>query len=66
MPVLSLNELRANHAKCIISESKGIMFTANIDGKKGLLTGFELGCVLTEDQREKAYNRINQIIENGK
>ena len=59
-------ELRANHAKCIISESKGIMFTANIDGKKGLLTGFELGCVLTEDQREKAYNRINQIIENGK
>lgn len=59
-------ELKANHAKCIISENKGIMFTANIDGRKGLLTGFELGCVLTENQREEAYNRINQIIENGK
>lgn len=58
--------LSSNHAKCVISEKKGVMFTANIDGRNGLLTGFELGCILTEEQRKEAYNRINQIIKNGK
>jgi len=55
-----------NHAKCIITESKGALFTANIDGNKGLLTGFELGCVLTEEQRLQSIRRINQILKNGK
>ena len=35
-----------NHSKAVVSESEGIIFTANIDGKHGLKTGFEVGCVL--------------------
>ena len=54
-----------NHAKCIITEREGALFTANIDGNKGLLTGFELGCLLTEEQRIQSIKRINQILENG-
>lgn len=56
----------SNHSKCVLSESKGVMFTANIDGKTGLLSGFEIGCVLDDEQREQAVERINQIIKNGK
>lgn len=55
-----------NHAKCIITEREGALFTANIDGNKGLLTGFELGCILTEEQRLQSIRKINQILENGK
>lgn len=51
-----------NHAKCIISEKEGFLFTANIDGDKGLLKGFELGCILTETQRNYSISRISQII----
>lgn len=35
-----------NHSKCVISESEGVLFTANIDGNHGLKNGFEVGCVL--------------------
>lgn len=52
----------ANHSKCVISEKKGVMFTANIDGQVGLLSGFEIGCILTDEQIKQAKKRINQII----
>lgn len=55
-----------NHAKCIISEKEGFLFTSNIDGYKGLLEGFELGCILTEKQRLETIKRISQIISHGK
>ncbi len=55
-----------NHSKCVISEKDGILFTSNIDGWSGLLSGFEVGCLLNENQRNKALLRIKQNIQNGK
>ena len=40
-----------NHSKGIINESKGLLFTANIDGSHGLKNGFEVGYLLNEHQR---------------
>lgn len=51
-----------NHSKCVISEKEGIMFTANIDGNRGLLKGFELGCILSENQRKTAMLKILKIL----
>lgn len=56
----------SNHSKCVLSEKDGILFTANIDGYTGLTSGFELGCLLTKDQRDKALSRIKQLTTNGK
>ena len=39
-----------NHSKGIVNEQKGLLFTANIDGKHGLKTGFEVGCILNNVQ----------------
>lgn len=50
-----------NHSKCVISEKSGIIFTANIDGQTGLTSGFELGCILEENQCRQAVNRIKSI-----
>lgn len=58
--------LKDNHAKCLISEKEGLMFTANIDGENGLLTGFELGCVLSEEERISALVQLKNIVNNGK
>lgn len=59
--------LTDNHAKCIVSEKEGALFTNNIDGQTGLLSGFELGCLLTNEQRCQTISRLSQIIErNGK
>lgn len=58
----SIVQFTDNHAKCIVSEKEGFIFTANIDGGRGLLNGFELGCVLTETQRKCSISRIFQII----
>lgn len=41
-----------NHSKGIINESKGLIFTANIDGSHGLKNGFEVGYLLNENQRK--------------
>ncbi len=54
-----------NHSKCVLSESKGILFTANIDDKHGMTDGFEVGCMMNENQRKMAENHINNLI-NGK
>lgn len=58
--------LKDNHAKCVLSEKEGLMFTSNIDGENGLLTGFELGCVLSESERTSALVQLKNIINNGK
>ncbi len=53
-----------NHSKCVISENAGIIFTANIDGRKGMLYGFEVGCMLNREQIGLVYNHINSLIDN--
>lgn len=55
-----------NHAKCVISETQGMIFTANIDGKRGLLTGFELGYILDESERKTALSYLKVIEKYGK
>ena len=55
-----------NHSKCVISENDGILFTANIDGKNGMLNGFEAGCRLSREQISLAFQHINKLIENSK
>lgn len=55
-----------NHAKCVISETQGMIFTANIDGKRGLLTGFELGYILDESERKSALSYLKVIEKYGK
>lgn len=50
-----------NHSKCVITESEGIVFSANID-PVGLETGFEVGVVLSEGERIDALNHIQNLI----
>ena len=57
---------RSNHSKCILSENKGFLFTANIDGNSGLLDGFEVGCVMDENQRKQAKEHVEQLITKAK
>ena len=52
-----------NHSKCVLSESKGILFTANIDAVNGMKNGFEVGCVMNQEQRRTAEQHINNIIK---
>lgn len=40
-----------NHSKGVINDRRGMLFTANIDGRHGLKNGFEVGVVLNEEQR---------------
>lgn len=50
-----------NHSKCVITESEGIVFSANID-PAGLETGFEVGVVLSEEERRDALEHIHNLI----
>jgi len=50
-----------NHSKCVISESEGIIFTANIDGKHGLKSGFEVGCVLEGEALSQMRDYVNNL-----
>lgn len=52
-----------NHSKCVISESEGIVFTANIDGIHGMKSGFEVGCVLQGEELEAARKYAKHLIE---
>lgn len=52
-----------NHSKCVISETEGIVFTANIDGFHGMKTGFEVGCILQGDELEKAREYAKYLTE---
>lgn len=51
-----------NHSKCVISETQGIIFTANIDCFDGLTNGFEVGCVLSEEQRLSTLVHIKKLL----
>ncbi len=55
-----------NHAKCVLSERNGMIFTSNIDGCRGLLSGFELGYILTESERRTALSYLKTIENYGK
>lgn len=55
-----------NHAKCVMSEKEGIMFTTNIDGNRGLLAGFELGYIFNESERKSALSYLKVIENYGK
>lgn len=52
-----------NHSKSVITENDGILFTANIDGKSGLTTGFEVGCVLEGEALEEARKYVQSLFE---
>ncbi len=54
-----------NHSKGIISNKKGFIFTANIDGNHGLTNGFEIGYYLNDSQRDSLNYFINWQIENA-
>lgn len=56
------------HAKFLLTEREGLIFTANIDGNAGLLSGFELGVYLNEaqyNQALEALNTLNNELENN-
>ena len=55
-----------NHSKCVLSEKSGMLFTANIDGNNGLLEGFEVGCLLDEEQYRQAVKHIEELIKIAK
>lgn len=50
-----------NHAKILLTEKEAFMFTANIDGEAGLLSGFELGVYLDDTLWEEAKDAISKI-----
>jgi len=52
-----------NHSKGIINQDSGLIFTANIDGDHGLKNGFEVGFVLTEEQRQEFLTFHKYLIE---
>ncbi|MFH7010823.1 phospholipase D-like domain-containing protein [Flavobacterium sp. FlaQc-52] len=54
-----------NHSKGIISETDGLIFTANIDGNHGLINGFEVGCKLNEKQREDFFDFHKYLIKHS-
>jgi phosphatidylserine/phosphatidylglycerophosphate/cardiolipin synthase-like enzyme len=55
-----------NHSKCVLSDKSGMLFTANIDGNNGLLEGFEVGCLLDEEQYRQAVKHIEELIKIAK
>lgn len=52
-----------NHSKCVMSESEGIIFTANIDGNHGLTNGFEVGCVLEDETLDEMREFVESLFE---
>lgn len=54
-----------NHSKGIINEKKGMIFTANIDGKHGLHSGFEVGYILDENQRNELLSFNKNLIDSA-
>ena len=55
-----------NHSKCVLSEKNGLLFTANIDGNNGLLEGFEVGCMMDEEQHLQAIKHVEELIKIAK
>ncbi len=57
--------IEKNHAKCVLTEKEGLMFTANINADMGMKANFELGVRLTENQRLQAVEKIKEIENNN-
>lgn len=57
-PKINAAGINNNHAKFLITDNYGFIFTANIDGKAGLLSGFELGVKLDDLQYSQAKEGI--------
>ena len=67
IPGIKAQGILKNHSKFLLTENTGLMFTANIDGEAGLLSGFELGVELTGTQWEEARESLNLLkTENDK
>lgn len=49
-----------NHGKCVLSEHQGVIFSANIDGKNGLLSGLKSDVFL---QKSKEIKLITELIK---
>lgn len=67
-PSIDYFDIPKIHAKFLLTEQEGIIFTANIDGNAGLLSGFELGVYLNETQYNQALeglNTLNNELENN-
>lgn len=60
-PGINALAIPKNHAKFLLTDKDGFVFTANIDGEAGLLSGFELGVYLNERQYEQAKEGINVL-----
>lgn len=54
-----------NHSKGLSNEKESIIFTANIDGRHGLLDGFEVGAVLTKQQSKSLNDFMDWQIKNA-
>lgn len=54
-----------NHSKGIVSSDSGILFTANIDGNHGLISGFEIGLTLNKEMSKKVTELIQWQISNA-
>lgn len=54
-----------NHSKGLSNEKESIIFTANIDGRHGLLNGFEVGAVLTKQQSKSLNDFMDWQIKNA-
>ena len=50
-----------NHAKILLTDEDAFLFTANIDGEAGLLSGFELGVFLYDTLWDEAREVIKKI-----
>ena len=44
-----------------MSESEGILFTANIDGNHGMKNGFEVGCILEGEDLNDMRNFVESL-----
>lgn len=55
-----------NHAKLLLTDKDAMLFTANIDGEAGLLSGFELGVFLDDSLWDEAKEVINTIVNLSK
>lgn len=66
IPSINALGVPKNHAKILLTENSALMFTANIDGEAGLLSGFELGVYLDDtlwDEAKEAIKKISSIIK---
>lgn len=66
IPMINAQGVLKNHAKFLLTDKVGLMFTANIDGEAGLLSGFELGVELIDMQWQEARDALKLLIEENK